>query len=81
MAKKKTSVYPVVSVQVFDRLGKLVYKKEHYKNDWNGRNNQQKIGLVPNGIYFYMIENKQDSTKNDRGMVNGEILKIYLPFF
>ena len=34
---------------IYDRWGKLIYKKENYMNDWNG-------GGFPSGTYYYVFE-------------------------
>jgi gliding motility-associated-like protein len=39
-------------VQIYDRLGTLVYQTEDYQNDWGGNN-------LPTGRYFYQIRNRE----------------------
>ena len=39
-------------VEVFSRLGELVYEKEQYRNDWKGTYEGKKL---PAGTYYYII--------------------------
>lgn len=36
-------------LSIYDRWGKLIYKKENYRNDWNGEG-------FPSGNYYYVFE-------------------------
>ncbi len=50
---------PHNSLQIFNRYGVLVYKKDNYQNDFDGRSNmnlvvERNAGLE-NGVYFYII--------------------------
>jgi gliding motility-associated-like protein len=47
-------------LQVFDRSGKLVYEKQNYANNWDGK--IQNRALV-NDTYFYVLT------------VNGKVIK------
>ncbi|MGV6844737.1 MAG: gliding motility-associated C-terminal domain-containing protein [Lutibacter sp.] len=58
---------PNNTLRIYNRWGALVYKKDHYKNTWNGTSDngltiKKKEGL-PVGVYFYTLdlhdENKQ----------------------
>ena len=47
------------SIQIFDRYGVMVYSKDNYPNDFDGRSNREQViqrnsGLA-SGIYFYII--------------------------
>lgn len=47
------------SIQIFDRYGVMVYSKDNYQNDFDGRSNREQViqrnsGLA-SGIYFYII--------------------------
>jgi gliding motility-associated-like protein len=47
----------VVSIQVFNRWGGLVYESENYQNDWDGKGN---VGASSGehlavGTFFYII--------------------------
>ncbi|SDC37574.1 Ig-like domain-containing protein, partial [Williamwhitmania taraxaci] len=46
-----------LSVEIFNRWGNVVYKEEHYKNDWDGKAN---VGFtigsdLPVGTYFFLV--------------------------
>ena len=41
--------YLTTKLTVFNRWGRIVYKSEDYKNDWDG-------GKLPDGTYFYVVE-------------------------
>jgi gliding motility-associated-like protein len=48
-------------VQIFNRYGEVVYKKENYQNEFNGRANTRTQmnggdGLLPTGTYFYIVK-------------------------
>ena len=45
-------LYPNNEVKIVDRLGKLVYSKKGYTNDWNGYYNGKPL---PEGTYYYTI--------------------------
>ena len=50
---------PNNTLQIFNRYGLLVYKKDNYRNDFDGRSNmnlvvERNAGLE-NGVYFYLI--------------------------
>ena len=44
---------PIVSVEVYDRYGKLVYKSEPYQNDWDGTLSNG--SAVAPGTYVYKV--------------------------
>jgi gliding motility-associated-like protein len=53
--------FPDNNVQVFNRWGELVYFKEGYNNEFNGRANTRTQmnggdGLLPTGTYYYMVK-------------------------
>ena len=43
----------IVSFQVFNRLGTLVYNRTSYRKEWTGQSNADKI--LPTGTYYYII--------------------------
>jgi gliding motility-associated-like protein len=45
-------------VQVFNRWGNLVFDTKDYQNDWGGTWNKE---LLPDGVYFYVIDLKDGS--------------------
>jgi gliding motility-associated-like protein len=48
-------------VTIFNRWGVKVYEKDNYLKDWYGQNNSG--GLLPDGVYFYVVELPSDDTK------------------
>jgi gliding motility-associated-like protein len=50
---------PSNSLQIFNRYGVLVYKKDNYQNDFDGRSNMNMViernSGLENGVYFYII--------------------------
>ena len=53
--------FPDNNVQVFNRWGELVYFKEGYDNEFNGRSNFRTQmnggdGLLPTGTYYYIVK-------------------------
>ena len=62
--------FPNNTVQVFNRSGKLVFKKKGYQNDWQGISNQiSSSGLgtkLPVGPYLFIID-LGDGSKPTRG--------------
>ena len=54
----------VVSIEIFNRWGNVIYKNNNYNNDWDGRSMPQYgNGDVPEGTYFYIIQAKEISGK------------------
>ncbi len=50
---RNTTKQPV-DLSVYNRWGTLVYQKEDYQNDWEGRSMQGRD--LPDGTYFYQIQ-------------------------
>ena len=53
--------FPDNNVQVFNRWGEMVYFKEGYNNEFNGRANTRTQmnggdGLLPTGTYYYVVK-------------------------
>ncbi len=49
----------VVNIQIYNRWGNLVYQKNNYKNDWDGRSNASGLRVndqLPDGTYYYIIK-------------------------
>lgn len=44
---------------IFNRWGKKVYEKDNYLNEWYGQN--QSGGMLPEGVYFYIVELPEDT--------------------
>ena len=63
-------LFPKNVVRVFSRSGKLVFKKNYYKNDWDGVSNQiSAMGIkLPAGPYVYIID-LGDNFKPIRGWI------------
>ena len=54
----------VVSIEIFNRWGNVIYKNNNYNNDWDGRSMPQYgNGDVPEGTYFYIIQAKEINGK------------------
>lgn len=52
----------VVSLEVFNRWGNIVYKNSNYNNDWDGRAmSQNGSGDVLDGTYFYIITTRESN--------------------
>ena len=53
--------FPDNSIEIFNRWGNRVFRKEKYDNTWNGSFENV---LLPDGTYFYllrvMVEGKQE---------------------
>ncbi|GAA4415111.1 hypothetical protein GCM10023187_45310 [Nibrella viscosa] len=50
----------IVSLEVYNRWGHLVYKNDDYKNDWDGTSNTgmqvgTTTGGLPEGTYYYVV--------------------------
>ena len=46
----------VLKLQIFNRLGALVFEKNNYTNEWYGQTNDG--NALPTGTYFYVLESK-----------------------
>lgn len=46
---------------IFNRWGKKVYEKDNYLKEWYGQNDSG--GMLPDGVYFYIIELPSDESK------------------
>jgi len=67
----QTAHFPTIKVSVYNRFGELMFKSEHYKNDWNG--GSLKGGKVPIGGYIYKIS----SESNNISLKNGWLYVKY----
>ncbi|OYW80466.1 MAG: hypothetical protein B7Z27_03770 [Sphingobacteriia bacterium 32-37-4] len=62
----------IISIEVFNRWGNVVYKNSNYNNDWDGRALPQNgSGDVPVGTYFYIITAKENNgqVRNFKGSI------------
>jgi TonB family protein len=48
------TIKKVEYLEVYDKMGKLVYRKENYQNDWDGK--AANGGIVPDGTYYYHLK-------------------------
>ena len=58
--------FPSNNLKIFNRLGVLVYEKDNYENDWNGKANRGILNtnkLLPVGTYFYVLDGSDISKK------------------
>ncbi len=59
--------YDKASIRIYNRWGSLVYSKDNYKNDWDGR--ASKGGAVgsklPTGTYYYVLEISDNGEKKN----------------
>ena len=59
--------YPECKLTIYNRWGNMVYTKNGYKNDWDGKpmNSELKIGesIVPRGTYYYIFDFNKDNRK------------------
>ncbi len=62
---KNLDSYPGVTVQIFDRYGRLVYDKIGYSTPWDGKLNGTDL---PIGTYYYIID-----PKNGRQPMTGSV--------
>jgi len=46
-------LYPLNTVKVLDKTGKIVFTKSGYLNDWNGYYNGAPL---PQGTYYYVVD-------------------------
>ncbi len=46
------AAYPNNELKIYNRLGRLLFTKKNYQNDWGGEVNGT---TLPNGIYYYML--------------------------
>ncbi|MCX6205181.1 MAG: gliding motility-associated C-terminal domain-containing protein, partial [Bacteroidetes bacterium] len=57
---KNLDQYPLNKLQIFDRMGKKIYEKENYSNDWRGT-----IGntIITKDTYYYILSVKGQIVK------------------
>ena len=56
--------YGIISVQIYNRFGKLLYKSSAYKNDWEGTYNGTPL---PEAAYYYIIKS------SEKGLIKGVV--------
>ncbi len=57
--------YPDNQIKIYNRWGDLIYKKDGYLNDWDGKLNGN---LLPTGTYYYVL-NLNDGSEDYKGYV------------
>ena len=62
-------VYSECTVSIFDPLGRRIFEKKGYQNDWDGTFDGKQ---VPQGTYYYVIAGCPDKEP-----LNGHILVAY----
>ena len=55
------SAFNVLEIEIFNRLGRLVYKKENYTNEWFGQSDN---GELPVGTYFYVAQLENNESRS-----------------
>jgi gliding motility-associated-like protein len=46
-------LYPSNDVQIFDRAGRLVYRKQNYANEWDGTYENMPLA---EDVYYYVVK-------------------------
>ena len=67
------SKYPNNTLQVFNRWGSLVYNKQHYNNEWDGKPNVSDAtgdNILPTGVYFILFDFGDDQSTPYHGYVH-----------
>ncbi len=66
-------LYPNFTIEIYNRYGNIVFKGNASTNDWDGHNSQGGVKLnnsvLPNGVYFYIINFNDGITKAKQGRV------------
>ena len=64
--------YPHSSLSIFNRWGSLVYAKQNYNNEWDGKANVGDAtgnSLLPSGTYFVILDFGDGEKKPYHGYV------------
>ncbi|TDU39756.1 gliding motility-associated-like protein [Gelidibacter sediminis] len=70
--KNLTELYPNFRLQIYNRYGNILYKGDSSTPNWDGRSNQGREvgnGALPVGVYFYILEFNDQTTKSIQGRV------------
>ena len=66
-------LYPNFTIEIFNRYGNVIFRGNASIDDWAGDNNQGGIkldnGVLPNGVYFYIINFNDGATETKQGRV------------
>lgn len=60
--------YPDNKLEIYNRYGQLLYSKNSYQNDWDGKYMGNEL---PEGTYYYILD-----TKTDKGKIKGSLTII-----
>jgi len=60
----------ILKLSIYSRLGRLIYEKVEYVNEWGGTTNDG--NLLPDGTYFYAIDLANDETITGYIYINKE---------
>jgi gliding motility-associated-like protein len=69
---KGIEAYPNNTINIFNRWGSLVYSKNNYKNEWDGKANVSDASgksTLPAGTYFVVLEFGDGKTQTYKGYV------------
>lgn len=64
-------IYPDYTIEIFNRNGSVVFKGNTSTGFWNGQANTNNLGgnVLPNGVYFYIINFNDGQTRPKQGNV------------
>ncbi|HEX8014062.1 MAG TPA: gliding motility-associated C-terminal domain-containing protein, partial [Flavobacterium sp.] len=63
-------LYPNYTLEIYNRYGNILFKGNKNKPDWDGKNSEGAgfgDGIVPNGVYFYVIHFNKDNKPPQQG--------------
>lgn len=63
-------LYPDYTLEIFNRYGNVMFKGNRNKPNWDGRNSESAgfgDGIVPNGVYFYVVNFNKDNRRPQQG--------------
>lgn len=67
------TLYPNFKLEIYNRYGNIVYKGSIQTPNWDGTSNQGGLklgdGVLPNGVYFYILEFNDGERKPIQGRV------------
>ncbi len=72
LIKNLRELYPNFRLQIFNRYGNILYKGDTNTPNWDGTSNQGREfgnGILPVGVYFYILELKDTNNKTIQGSV------------
>ncbi|VVV01645.1 gliding motility-associated C-terminal domain-containing protein [Mesonia oceanica] len=63
-------LYPDYTYEIYNRYGKLLYEGDINRPYWNGEAESDLVlsdGIVPNGVYFYIVNFNKDNISSKQG--------------